>query len=201
MGKLKESKGVKAVGKVTDDFKKFAFKGNIIDMAVGVVIGSAFTAIVTSLVKDLITPCISMLTGNVNYENMYVVLNEAEFVKNLNANTAENAQQMIDAWEAETLTIADAQALGANTLNYGNFINAIISFFLIAISVFVVVMLIKNANVKARKAEAAAAAAAAAEAERIAAEEAALKKVCPFCQTEIHVNATRCPHCTSELAE
>lgn len=197
LGKLKESKGVKAMGKVTDDFKKFAFKGNIIDMAVGVVIGSAFTAIVNSLVKDLITPCISVLTGNVNYENMYTVLNEAEFLEK--AGEAENAAQVIADYEAGILPMADAQALGANTLNYGNFINAVISFFLIAISVFIVVMLIKNANVKAKKAEAAAAAAAAEEAAKKAAEEAALKKVCPFCQTEIHVNATRCPHCTSAL--
>jgi len=187
LGKLKDSKGMKAMGKVTDDFKKFAFKGNIIDMAVGVVVGSAFTAIVNSLVKDLITPCISMLTGNVNYADMYMVLNQS----------ALDAEQKAAIHAGATLE--EAQALGAVTLNYGNFINAIISFFLIAISVFIVVMLIKNANVKARKAEKAAAEAAAAEAERAAAEAAALKKVCPFCQTEIHVAAKRCPHCTSEL--
>ena len=187
MGKLKDSKGVKAMGKVTDDFKKFAFKGNIIDMAVGVVVGSAFTAIVNSLVKDIITPCISMLTGNVNYADMYYTLNHAKL--------DEAAKEAIHAGA----TLEEAQALGAVTLSYGNFINAIISFFLIAISVFAVVMFIKNANVKARRAEKAAAEAAAAEAEKKAAEEAAMKKVCPFCQTEIHVAAKRCPHCTSEL--
>lgn len=189
MGKLKDSKGVKVAGKVADDFKKFAFKGNIIDMAVGVVVGSAFTAIVNSLVKDLITPCISMLTGNVNYADMYMVLNQS----------ALDAEQKAAIHAGATLE--EAQALGAVTLNYGNFINAIISFFLIAISVFIVVMLIKKANVRARRAEEAAAKAEAEAAAKAEAEAAALVKICPFCQTEIHVNATRCPHCTSELGE
>ncbi|MBQ8828063.1 MAG: large conductance mechanosensitive channel protein MscL [Clostridia bacterium] len=174
---------MKAASKLGDDFKKFAFKGNIVDMAVGVVVGSAFTAIVTSLVSDIITPLISIITGDVNYQDLYVILNKSKLAAPIPDGTP----------------LADAQALGAVTLNYGNFINAIISFFLIAISVFAVVMIIKNANVKARKAEAAAAAKAAEEAEKAAAEAAALKKICPFCQTEIHVNATRCPHCTSEL--
>jgi len=181
---LTENKGAKAAKKLGEDFKKFAFKGNIIDMAVGVVIGSAFTAIVNSLVKDLITPAISMLTGSNNYTDMFIVLKEGTVTEGVNF-TADGAYA----------TLADATAAGAVTLNYGSFIQAVINFLLIAVSVFVVVSLIKAADIKAKK-QAAAEAAAAAEAEAAA---KALIKVCPCCLTEIHVNATRCPHCTSEL--
>jgi large conductance mechanosensitive channel len=180
-----ENKGAKAAKKLGDDFKKFAFKGNIVDMAVGVVIGSAFTAIVNSLVKDLITPAISMLTGANNYTDMFVVLKEGTVTEGVNFLA-----------DGSYATLADAVTAGAVTLNYGNFIQAIINFFLIAISVFVVVSIIKAADVKAKK-QAAAEAAAAAEAEAAA---KALLKTCPYCLTEIHVNATRCPHCTSEQA-
>ena len=182
---LTENKGTKAAKKLGDDFKKFAFKGNIVDMAVGVVIGSAFTAIVNSLVKDLITPAISMLTGANNYTDMFVVLKEGTVTEGVNFLA-----------DGSYATLADAVTAGAVTLNYGNFIQAIINFFLIAISVFVVVSIIKAADVKAKK-QAAAEAAAAAEAEAAA---KALLKTCPYCLTEIHVNATRCTHCTSEQA-
>ena len=182
---LTENKGAKAAKKLGDDFKKFAFKGNIVDMAVGVVIGSAFTAIVNSLVKDLITPAISMLTGANNYTDMFVVLKEGTVTEGVNFLA-----------DGSYATLADAVTAGAVTLNYGNFIQAIINFFLIAISVFVVVSIIKAADVKAKK-QAAAEAAAAAEAEAAA---KALLKTCPYCLTEIHVNATLCPHCTSEQA-
>ena len=182
---LTENKGAKAAKKLGDDFKKFAFKGNIVDMAVGVVIGSAFTAIVNSLVKDLITPAISMLTGANNYTDMFVVLKEGTVTEGVNFLA-----------DGSYATLADAVTAGAVTLNYGNFIQAIINFFLIAISVFVVVSIIKAADVKAKK-QAAAEAVAAAEAEAAA---KALLKTCPYCLTEIHVNATRCPHCTSEQA-
>ena len=181
---LTENKGAKAAKKISDDFKKFAFKGNIVDMAVGVVIGSAFTAIVNSLVKDLITPAISMLTGSNNYTDMFIVLKEGTVTEGVNF-TADGAYA----------TLADATAAGAVTLNYGNFIQAVINFLLIAISVFIVVSIIKAADIKAKR-QAAAEAAAAAEAEAAA---KALIKTCPCCFTEIHVNATRCPHCTSEL--
>ncbi len=176
---LTENKGAKAAMKLGEDFKKFAFKGNIVDMAVGVVIGSAFTAIVNSLVKDLITPAISLLTGSRNYTDLFTVLKLPE-----------------GAPEGTVYaTLAEATEAGAVTLNYGNFIQAVINFLLIAISVFVVVSIIKAADVKAKK-QAAAEAAAAAEAEAAA---KALIKTCPHCLTEIHINATRCPHCTSEL--
>ena len=149
---LTENKGAKAAKKLGDDFKKFAFKGNIVDMAVGVVIGSAFTAIVNSLVKDLITPAISMLTGANKYTDMFVVLKEGTVTEGVNFLA-----------DGSYATLADAVTAGAVTLNYGNFIQAIINFLLIPISVFVVVSIIKAADVKAKKQAAAEAAAAAAE--------------------------------------
>ena len=171
-------KASNAAKKLAGDFKSFAFKGNIVDMAVGVVIGSAFTAIVNSLVKDLITPLLTLITGSAKYEDLFVVL-----------------KYPAGAEGTAYATLAEAAEAGAVTLNYGTFIQAIINFLLIAISVFIVISVIKAADVKAKKkaAEDAAAAAAAAESAK------ALVKVCPYCLTEIHVDAVRCPHCTSKL--
>ena len=130
-------------------FKDFAFKGNVIDMAVGVVIGGAFGKIVTSLVNDLITPFISLLTGGANFSELFVILNKA------------NAPEGVDVEAIKT--IADAQAAGLATLNYGNFIQTVIDFFIIAISIFLFVTLIQKGRDKLeakKKAEEAAAAAA-----------------------------------------
>lgn len=176
---LTDNKGAKTAKKLADDFKSFAFKGNIVDMAVGVVIGSAFTAIVTSLVKDLITPALTLITGSAKYEDLFTVL---KYPDGAGSGTV-------------YATLAEASEAGAVTLNYGNFIQAVINFLLIAISVFIVVLILKSLDVKARRkaiAEAEAKAAAEAEAK-------ALIKTCPYCLTDIHVNAVRCPHCTSEL--
>ena len=165
------------------EFKEFAFKGNVVDMAVGVVIGGAFTSIVSSLVADIITPVLGLLTGGTDFSQLYLALDG----------------------QGTEETLEEAQAAGRAVMTYGNFIQAIINFFLIAIVIFLVVKLIKAADIKAKKeaaaaAEAAEAAAQAAAEEAKAAEEAAkaLIKVCPYCLSEINVNATRCPHCTSE---
>ena len=130
------------------EFKEFAFKGNVIDMAVGVVIGSAFTAIVTSIVNDLFTPLIAKLTGSVDFTALAIKLGEG----------------------------ADAP-----TIAIGNFIQTVINFFLVAICIF---MFVKFIN-KLRRPK----------------EEAPAKKprICPFCKSEIADDATRCPHCTSQL--
>ena len=130
-------------------FKDFAFKGNVIDMAVGVVIGGAFGKIVTSLVNDLITPFISLLTGGANFSELFVILNKA------------NAPEGVDVEAIKT--IADAQAAGLATLNYGNFIQTVIDFFISALSIFIFVSLIQKGRDKLeakKKAEEAAAAAA-----------------------------------------
>ena len=111
-----------------EKFKKFAFKGNVVDMAVGVVVGGAFGKIVTSLVNDLITPLISLLTGGANFSELFVILN---------ANGADTAA---------IKTIEAAKEAGFATLNYGNFIQTVIDFFIIALSIFMFVSLIQKAR-------------------------------------------------------
>ena len=111
-----------------EKFKKFAFKGNVIDMAVGVVVGGAFSKIVTSLVNDLITPLISLVTGGANFSELFVILN------------AKGADT------AAIKTIEAAKEAGFATLNYGNFIQTVIDFFIIALSIFMFVSLIQKAR-------------------------------------------------------
>ena len=137
------------MGKLIKEFKEFAFKGNVLDMAVGVVIGSAFTAIVTSVVNDLFTPLIAKLTGSVDFTALVIRLGETE--------------------DAPTIAI-------------GNFIQTVINFFLIALCVF---LFVKGVNKLRRPKEAPAPAKA--------------PRLCPYCKSEIADDATRCPHCTSQL--
>ncbi|MEK6662639.1 MAG: large conductance mechanosensitive channel protein MscL [Pseudomonadota bacterium] len=144
------------------EFKAFAMRGNVVDMAVGIIIGAAFGAIVKSLVDDVIMPPIGMLMGNVDFSNLYVVLKEGA------------------AAAAPYASLADAKKAGAVTINYGVFINSVISFLIVAFAVF---MLIRNIN-RLKQEEAPA---------------AATTKDCPFCASAIPLKATRCPHCTSEL--
>lgn len=143
------------------EFKEFAMRGNVVDMAVGIIIGAAFGAIVKSLVDDVIMPPIGMLMGNVDFGNLYVVLKEGA------------------AAAAPYASLADAKKAGAVTINYGVFINSVISFIIVAFAVF---LLIRNIN-------------------RLKLEEApaATSKDCPFCASAIPLKAARCPHCTSEL--
>lgn len=145
------------------EFKAFAMRGNVVDMAVGIIIGAAFGAIVKSLVDDVVMPPIGILMGNVDFINLYVVLKEGA------------------AAAAPYASLADAKKAGAVTINYGVFINSVISFLIVAFAVF---LLIRNIN-RLKKEEAPAAAA---------------TKECPFCVTAIPLKATRCPHCTSELS-
>jgi large conductance mechanosensitive channel len=100
---------------VFSEFKKFAMRGNVVDLAVGVVIGAAFSAIVNSLVKDVITPPIGWVTGGIDFSNFFFVLKGGTFA-----------------------TLADAQKAGAITINYGVFLNAIISFLIIAFILFLI---------------------------------------------------------------
>jgi large conductance mechanosensitive channel len=133
-------------------------------MAVGIIIGAAFGTIVKSLVADVIMPPIGMLLGGVDFANLYSVL------------------QMGDP-AGPYASLADAQAAGAVTINYGVFINTIISFLIVAFAVFLV---IRSINKMKR------------EEEEAPAEEPTTKD-CPFCATEIAIKATRCPNCTSQL--
>ena len=139
------------------EFKAFAMKGNMIDLAVGIIIGGAFGKIITSLVNDLLMPLFGLLLGNVDFTNLFVVLGDGTFN-----------------------TLAEAQAAGALTLNYGLFINNIVDFLIIAFAIFIVV---KKLN-SMKKPEPAA---------------PITTKKCTFCFEEVHMDATRCPHCTSVL--
>ncbi len=144
------------------EFKEFAMRGNVVDMAVGIIIGAAFGTIVKSLVSDVIMPPIGLLLGNVDFTNLFVVLKEG-------------------ATAGPYAALAEAQAAGAVTLNFGVFINTIISFIIVAVALFLV---IKSINQMKRKEEAPA---------------EPTTKECPHCFTSIPIKATRCPHCTSQL--
>ena len=146
------------------EFKAFAMRGNVIDMAVGIVIGGAFGKIVSSFVADVIMPPIGLLLGGVDFTNLFATLKEG----------AKGA--------APYAALADAQAAGAVTVNYGLFLNAVISFLIVAFAVF---MLIKGINTLKREQEAPPA--------------EPTTKECPFCMSTIAIKATRCPSCTSEL--
>jgi len=148
---------------VLKEFREFALKGNVMDMAVGIVIGAAFGAIVTSFVNDVIMPPIGLLLGNIDFSSFFWVLKEGKV-----AGPYEN--------------LAAAKAAGAITMNIGVFINAIITFLIIAFAVFLVV---KNVNRLRREEQAPPA--------------APTTKDCPFCLSAIPIKAVRCPHCTSEV--
>jgi large conductance mechanosensitive channel len=150
------------------DFRDFLFKGNALDLAVGVIVATAFGAVVNSLVKDVIMPPIGLALGGVDFTNLYIQLNKAAVA--VPANTPLKA----------------AQELGAVTLSYGNFIMTIINFVVIAFCIFLLIKAITKAKEFSKK-------------EVIV--EAPTTKVCPFCQSEISIKATRCPNCTSQLAE
>lgn len=135
--------------KFVKEFKAFIARGNVMDMAVGIIIGGAFTGIVTSLVEDIINPIIGVF-GGMNFDQLSITL------------------------------------AGDATLNYGKFITAVINFLIMAFVVFMIVKVMNGTAAKfAKKKEA----------------EAPKKKKCPFCKSEIDIEASRCPHCTSMLEE
>jgi large conductance mechanosensitive channel len=121
--------------KMFDEFKKFAMRGNVVDLAVGVVIGAAFTGIVNSLVKDIITPPIGLALGGIDFSNFFVTLKGPHLA-----------------------TLAEAQKAGAVTLNYGIFINALINFIVVAIAPFLLIRAINRLTTPETPAEEAAAA-------------------------------------------
>lgn len=147
--------------KIMQEFKEFAVRGNVIDMAVGILTGAAFGKIVSSLVEDIIMPPIGILTGKIDFSNLYINLSGRVYN-----------------------SLAEAKAAGAATINYGIFLNNVISFFVVAICVF---LLVKQINNLRRKEDA----------ESIA----PTQKSCPYCFSSISIKATRCPLCTSQLSE
>lgn len=141
------------------EFKEFAIKGNVVDMAVGVVIGGAFGKIVTSLVNDLIMPLVGVLTGGMDFTNKFISLDGNDY-----------------------LTLAEAQEAGAATFNYGLFITTIVDFIIIAFSIFIVIKQLSKFKKKEELVE-----------------EPVTTKTCPYCISEISIDARRCPNCTSGL--
>lgn len=139
------------------EFKAFALQGNVMDLAVGLVIGSAFTAIVTSLVNNVMMPPLGMLMGGVDFSNKWVILREAK----------------VDA--------AGKIIVPATTLKYGLFINSVIDFLIVAAAVFMVVKLMNMAKKKPVAGP-------------------PTTKECPKCLSTIPILATKCAHCTSDLA-
>lgn len=131
------------------EFKEFVSRGNVMDMAVGIIIGSAFSAIVTSLVEDIINPILGIF-GGMNFDKLSVTL------------------------------------AGDATLNYGKFISAIINFLIMALIIFFIMKAMNKASAVMKKDEE---------------EPAPTTKKCPYCKSEIPIDATRCPNCTSEIRE
>lgn len=148
---------------VINEFKVFALRGNVVDMAVGIIIGGAFGTIAKSLVSDIVMPPIGLLTGNVAFADKFLVLRQGDP-------------------PGPYLTLLDAQTAGAVTMNWGLFINSIVTFLIVALAVFFLIRAINRLN------------------RQEGVPEDPTTKVCEYCRTEIPVNATRCPHCTSELA-
>ena len=144
--------------KFFEDFKAFAMRGNVVDLAVAVIIGGAFGKITTSLVDDIFMPLLGVLTGGINFSGLFYALDGGKYA-----------------------SVEAAQAAGVGTLNYGAFIQNVLDFVLVALCMFLMV----NAMNKLHRKK----------------EEAPAKppRICPFCKMEIADDATRCPHCTSEL--
>jgi large conductance mechanosensitive channel len=147
------------------DFKEFALRGNVVDMAVGIIVGAAFGTIVNSLVSDILMPPIGILLGNVDFSRLFILLKEGKI-------------------PGPYLSPAAAKTAGAVTINYGIFVNTIISFCIVVFSVF---LLIRSINRLKRQEQAQPA--------------VATTKECPYCLSVIPVKAIRCAHCTSELKE
>lgn len=141
------------------EFKEFAVRGNVLDLAIGVILGAAFGKIVTSLVDDVLMPPIGLVLGRVDFTNLFVDLSGKHYP-----------------------SLAAAKAAGAPTINYGIFLNTVLSFLIVA---FVVFLIVREFN-KLRRGE-----------EKPAAEP--VVKECPYCLSSIPIKASRCPNCTSEL--
>lgn len=139
------------------EFREFAFKGNMVDLAVGVIIGAAFGKVVSSLVNDILMPPLGLLLGKVDFSNLFINLGDRDYQ-----------------------TLSQAKAAGAPTINYGLFINHLIDFLIVAFALF---LIIRQINRMRRTKE----------------EEMTPGKTCEFCYSEVHPDASRCPHCTSYI--
>lgn len=146
------------MNKIALEFKEFIMRGNVMDMAVGVIVGGAFSSIINSLVNDVLMPVISLATGKVDFTNLFIAL------------------------DGQSYPTLEAAKEATSVFAYGSFIQTVIQFLIIAFSIFLVV---KGINVLRRPKE--------------TEEEAPATKVCPYCMSEIHIDAVKCPHCASEV--
>jgi large conductance mechanosensitive channel len=141
------------------EFKEFAVRGNVLDLAIGVIIGAAFGKVVSSLVDDIIMPPIGLVLGKVDFANLFVNLGDKPYD-----------------------TVAHAKAAGAPTLNYGIFLNNVLSFVIVAFVVFLIVRAVNRMRRGEEKPSA-----------------PPVVKECPYCASAVPIKATRCPQCTSDL--
>lgn len=141
------------------EFKEFAMRGNVLDMAIGIIIGAAFGKIISSFVSDILMPPVGLMVGKADFSNLFVDLSGGAHS-----------------------TLAAAKAAGAATINYGTFINTVLDFLIVAFAIF---LLVRQINRATRQPEAPPA--------------APTTKTCPHCFSTIHLEATRCAHCTSAI--
>lgn len=149
--------------KMMKEFKDFAVKGNMIDLAVGMIIGTSFNKIVSSLVNDMIMPVLGIFTGKIDFSKLFIALDGNTYA-----------------------TLAEAEEAGAACFKYGSFLAGLLDFLIMAFIVFIFVRQINKLRNVTKVPEAPA---------------APTTRICPFCKSEISIEATRCPHCTSELTE
>ena len=141
---------------MVEEFKKFIMRGNVLDMAVGIIIGAAFGKIVSSFVSDILMPPLGLLLGKVDFSNLFINLSAEEYT-----------------------SLAAAKDAGAPVIAYGAFLNTVIDFLIVAFAIF---LLIKQVNrVMPKK------------------EEPPKPRTCPFCKETVADDATKCPHCTSDI--
>lgn len=155
--------------KFIEEFKDFAMRGNLVDLAIGFTVGAAFSTVAKSLVNDIIMPPIGLLLGRVDFSDLFIVMKQGK--------------EELPPYS----TVADAQAAGAVTLNYGLFVNSIVTLSLIALAMFFIVKLMNRVDKSLE------------EALDHGEVETPTNKKCPHCRTTIAYKATRCPNCTSEL--
>ena len=144
------------------EFREFIMRGNVLDLAVGVIIGAAFGGVVTSLVNDVIMPPIGIALGQVDFKDLFVLLKEGTT-------------------PGPYASVAAAKAAGAVTLNWGAFVNTVINFLIVGFAIFMIVRAVNRIHKKPEPAP------------------AGPTKECPYCLSTVPLQATRCPHCTSEL--
>jgi len=144
---------------ITKEFKEFAMRGNVVDLATGVVIGAAFGKIISSMVGDIIMPLLSLATGKIDFTNMFISLDGVKYP-----------------------TFDAAKSAGAATINYGIFLTNILDFLIIAFAIFLIIKQINRFKKKPVPGK-------------------VTTKSCPYCQSSIHIDAVKCPNCTSEILQ